>query len=471
MVLRTGFDVKRIAVIGAGPCGLAAAKYLVAQKAFAEIVVLEQAAEVGGVWNYSKTPSNTLHVPQTSPSCAPDPPVFPGDGGKPAVFPSPMYDILHTNIPRTIMGYQDLDFPETLAFPHRDEVQSYLVKYSQDVRHLIKFSTIVKEVRLLQGGTGTEKWEIKTESSSGGNPQTQTFDAVVVASGHYSTTYMPRIRNIEDFHKANPSVITHSKTYRSPDAYAGKKVIVVGNSASGVDIAAQIQRVAGKVLLSVREPTAPEHLAHIGAEETPPIAEFLVEEKGVRLEDGRVEKDIDAVVFCTGFLFAFPFLQSFNTPLLSDGRRVHGLYKDFLHIKHPTLVFPGLAIKVIPFPFSESQAAIYARLWANALPLPSEKEMTEWEKRAAEQRGPSFHVYPKKGDVEYLREMHAWAAKATGGKEPPLWTDEQVWQREIYAQAKLQFEKTGRTAKTLAELGFHYKPQPVAVEEDAQDVL
>ncbi|TLD21180.1 hypothetical protein PspLS_08834 [Pyricularia sp. CBS 133598] len=469
MVLRACFDVKRIAVIGAGPCGLAAAKYLVAQKAFAEVVVFEQAAEVGGVWNYSKNPSSTLHVPQTSPSCAPDPPVFPDKGG-PAVFPSPMYDLLHTNIPRTIMGFKDLDFPESVAFPHRDEVQAYLVKYSQDVRHLIKFSTIVRDVRLRQE-TGKEQWDVKTESSTGGKSQLETFDAVVVASGHYSTTYMPRIPNIEDFHKAHPAVITHSKTYRSPNIYSGKKVIVVGNSASGVDIAAQIQRVAGQVFLSVREPTASDSLAHIGAEETPPISEFLVKEKGVRFEDGRVEKGIDAVVFCTGYLFAFPFLESLDTPLLTDGRRVHGLYKDFLHIKHPTLVFPGLPIKVIPFPFSESQAAIYARLWANVLPLPSEKEMREWEKSAEEQRGPAFHVYPKKGDVEYLREMHAWAARAESGKEPPLWTDEQVWQREIYAQAKLEFEKTGRTAKTLAELGFHYKAPSGAVDEAAQDVL
>jgi cation diffusion facilitator CzcD-associated flavoprotein CzcO len=49
------FSVNRVAVIGAGPCGLAAAKYLSAQKAFDTVVVYERQTEVGGVWNYSRS--------------------------------------------------------------------------------------------------------------------------------------------------------------------------------------------------------------------------------------------------------------------------------------------------------------------------------------------------------------------------------------------------------------------------------
>ncbi|KAL8418321.1 hypothetical protein RB594_001796 [Gaeumannomyces avenae] len=469
MVVRALFKVKKVAIIGAGPCGLSAAKYLVAQKAFDEIVIFEQSTEVGGVWNYSKTPTSTLRVPQTDPFCPPDPPIFPADGA-PALFPSPMYDLLHTNIPSPLMRFSDLAFPPGLPiFPPREAVQDYLVEYSQDVRSLVRFSTRVKDVRLRRDGD-IDQWDMDTEATDGSNAKSFTFDAVVVASGHYATTYTPEIANIRAFHSTHPGVITHAKLYRSPASYAGKRVVVVGNSASGVDIAKQVQRAGARVLLSVREPTAEDQLEHIGAEEVPDITEFLVAEKGVRFRDGRVEQRIDAIIFCTGYLFAFPFLESLEPPLLTNGRRVYGLYKDFLHIDHPTLAFPGLPIKVVPFPFSEGQAAIFARIWANALPLPSERDMREWEDRAVQERGPAFHVYPKDGDVEYLKEMHAWASKAAGGKEPPIWTEEQVWQRHTHTAAKLQFEKTGRVAASLSELGFDFEPKCVG-GESAQELL
>ncbi|OIW29980.1 FAD/NAD(P)-binding domain-containing protein [Coniochaeta ligniaria NRRL 30616] len=458
------FDVKTIAVIGAGPCGLSAAKYLLAQKAFDKVDVYEQQPEVGGVWNYSPEPSPTRQVPQVSAFAPPDPPVRIA----PRVLATPMYDVLHTNIPRHLMKYSDLDFPkDALIFPSREDVQDYLIKYSQDVRHIISFNSQINDVRLRQE-EGKDRWDVEVRSTKDGCLHTRTFDAVVVASGHYSTVFIPDVKNIKEFNRAHPGVISHSKSYRSADAFAGKKVIVVGNAASGLDIASQISRVCKKpLLLSVRTPSPPENLAWVNAEEVPVIEEFLVAERGVRFQDGRVERDIDAVLYATGYLYTFPFLQSLIPPLVTDGRRVRGIYKDLIHTEHPTLVFPGLPIKVVPFPLSESQAAIYSRLWANVLPLPEKAEMHKWEEEEAQRRGASFHVWPKGGDAEYINETHAMLAKSkTPGKEPPLWNDELLWQRKIYAEAKLKFEKEGRTAKSLEELGFHYRPSPETSEQE-----
>lgn len=106
------FDVKKIAIIGAGPCGLSAAKYLVAQQAFDSVVVFEQNPEVGGVWYYSRKPTSSQHVPQVSPFCPPDAPVKGPDSNAP-VFASPMYELLNTNIPWTI----SMDSPATSLFP------------------------------------------------------------------------------------------------------------------------------------------------------------------------------------------------------------------------------------------------------------------------------------------------------------------------------------------------------------------
>ncbi|CAN8095502.1 unnamed protein product [Discula destructiva] len=464
------FNVRRVAVIGAGPCGLAAAKYLVAQEAF-EVVVYEQNPEVGGVWLYSRKPSDKLYVPQTSPFCAPDPPAEPGHGDAPVVA-SPMYDLLHTNIPWTIMKYGDLDFPkDSLIFPPRQVVEDYLIDYSHDVRHLISFSTKVKAVDLRRDGH-QDKWDIKSEHLITGAQSEDTFDAVVVASGHYSTTFIPDVKNIKEFHAAHPSVLSHAKSYRVPEDFTGKKVLVVGNGASGLDIASQISRhCASPLLLSVHEPTPAENLAHVRAEDVSAIAEFLVAERGVRLADGRVETGLDAIVYCTGYLFTFPFLESLTPGLVADGRRVFGLYKHLFHIDHPTLAFPGLPIRVVPFPVAEAQAAVYAGVWANAIALPSKQDMSRWEEEeAAERRGKGFHVFPKLGDSGLLDEFCAWSKQSSSGKgkTPPVWSDEQKWQRLTYVEAKLKFETTGRKAKSLVELGLEYKP---ANEVNQQDIV
>ncbi|KAK3685539.1 FAD/NAD(P)-binding domain-containing protein [Podospora appendiculata] len=449
------FAVRRIAVIGAGPCGLASAKYLLAQRAFESITIYEQQYEVGGVWNYSPVPSQTLHVPQVSASCPPDPPLQPKE--TPPVFPTPMYEVLHTNIPRALMRFSDAPFPQdSLIFPSREVVQAYLVDYAKDIRHLIKFSTQVEDIRVRQDDDGRDQWDVDVVSLETGQTATITYDAVVVASGHYSAPYLPEVRNIKQFHEAHPGVITHSKLYRTPEPFTNKKVLVVGNSASGLDIAAQISRVCQRpLLLSVQTATPPANLAHVGAEEVSVIEEFLVDERGVKFRDGRVEKNIDAVVFSTGYLFTFPFLASLKPPLVTDGRRVCGLYQHLFSINHPTMVFSGLPIKVVPFPISESQAAVVARTWANLLPLPSADEMKKWEEDEAEKRGPSFHVWPKGADAEYINSVHDWLQQPGAvGKEPPHWDEEQVWERQIYFEAKLKFEMEGRTAHSLAELGF-----------------
>ncbi|KAB5545576.1 hypothetical protein GE09DRAFT_212802 [Coniochaeta sp. 2T2.1] len=458
------FAVKTVAIIGAGPCGLSAAKYLLAQKTFEKIRVYEQQPEVGGVWNYCPDAAPTRLVPQVSTSVEPDPPVR----ARPTVYGTPMYDVLHTNIPWPLMKYSDLDFPNgSLIFPSREDVQDYLVKYSQDIRDLISFKSQVKNIRLEQGN-GKDIWHVELVSLKDGYRQIEEFDAVVVASGHYSTIHIPDVKNIRKFNEAHPGLIIHSKSYRSPDAFKDKKVIVVGNSASGLDISSQISRVCKKsLLLSVRTATPPESLAWAGAEEVPVIEEFLPAERGVRFEDGRIERDIDAIVYATGYLYTFPFLKGFKPPLVTDGMRVHGVYKELFHIEHPTLVFPGLPIRVIPFPLSESQAATYSRVWANEIQLPDKDEMYKWEKEQAQKRGPAFHVWPKGGDGEFINETHAMIMNSkTPGKEPPCWNDEQLWQRKIYAEAKLKFELEGRTARSLQELGFHYDSSPEAGEQD-----
>ncbi|KAI1452700.1 FAD/NAD(P)-binding domain-containing protein [Annulohypoxylon moriforme] len=513
------FDIQKIAVVGAGPSGLAVAKYLLAQNAFAQVDVFEQQAEVGGVWNYSAVPrpGAELRVPQTSafPGWL-EGPVYveegngkregkgEGEGRKP-LFPSPMYDDLNTNIPHTIMKYSDLSFRDGCEiFPRREDVQAYLVQYAKDVRHRIRFSTQVTDISLQEKNVHKpweerDQWDVSTTDLVTGEKSRDVYDAVVVASGHYSTPYIPDgIADIKAFHEAHPGVISHSKLYRNAESYRGKKVVVVGTGASGLDIAAQIRRVSqSPLIVSAREGVTEETLEHFGAgkfAQVGQIKRFLVEERGVEfypLEDEEkkgsdaaetegkegpavIEKDVDAVLFCTGYLFTFPFLTTLaDPPLVTDGRRVYGLAKHFLHINHPTLAFPGLPIKVIPFPLTEAQGSVLARLWSNTLPLPSRSALEAIEREDGDGTDPGkYHVFPKGGDGRYINELHDWVMRdgggKEGGKEPPYWDGELLWQRGIYIEAKMQFEKTGKSAKTLAELGFRYEPQDAKSVEDVE---
>ncbi|KAI1733637.1 FAD/NAD(P)-binding domain-containing protein [Xylaria scruposa] len=541
------FSINRIAVIGAGPSGLASAKHLLAGGfSSSQIDIYEQQAEVGGVWNYNAlTSSQSLKcVPHTDAHADPDPPIAeelaeeekdeyedyvfdsdeeastaPGSGAcslppvsrkekKPPIFLNPMYDDLYTNIPHTLMRYSDLGFTadgrgegtheSCEIFPPRQVVQEYLLHYARDVRHLVRFSTQVTDVSLRTNVSGAgsgdqpqirDKWTVRSTNFLSDVSRTETYDAVVVASGHYSAPYVPSgMPRISEFTTAHPDVISHSKTYRSASAFAGKRVVLVGSGPSGLDIASQISGVCGSPLvISARSPIPEDMAAYLGVGDkvrvVGTVKQFLVEDKGIEVHSAPVPdlgqtteriSDVDAIIFCTGYLYTFPFISASSLPsstpcLITDGRRVHGLARHFIHTYHPTLVFPGLPIKIIPFPLAEAQAAVFSRLWTNRLSLPSHEELQRWEREDEEGKGlegnkvpgKSFHTFPKGGDARYINALHDWALRARDeggkkGKEPPFWGDEELWQRTIYAQAKIQFEKTGRKAKTLRELGFQH---------------
>lgn len=468
------FDIKKIAVIGAGPCGLAAARYLRAQDAFESITIFEQQSEIGGVWNYSSQTPRPYPVPQNDPFLAPDVPLQRGEGSQEGpIFPSPMYEKLHANIPGNLMRFSDKKFPEGVwAFPKRETIQGYLLEYAEDLRGMIKFCFQVEKVSHVPED-GTDRWQLEAKSTVSDETVSETYDAVVMANGHYATPFIPDIKGIKEFHERHPSTIIHSKHFRTPDPYEGKKVIVVGNGPSGTDIALQINNVCkSPALLSVKDATPAERLEHTGCREVPEITGFLSDKKGVQFADGTIETDIDAIVFCTGFMFSYPFLPDLRSKLITNGKGVHGLYKHFICIDHPTLVFPGLNIKAIPWPLAEAQAAVYSALWSNNLDLPPDEEMRQWSRDLEERKGNALHIFSPLEDGYYINEMHDWAMKTRHpGKEPPYWDAEKFWERKVYADAKLRFEKDGCRATSLEELGLRYEPEEEAPKRDEAGAL
>jgi cation diffusion facilitator CzcD-associated flavoprotein CzcO len=173
----------RLAVVGAGAAGLAAAREL--RREGHAPVVFERAAAVGGTWLY--TPP--------APAAATDP------LGAAATHSS-LYASLRTNLPREVMGF--LDFPFSAAssvvdarrFPGHQEVLRYLEDFARrfDLYGLVRFETEVVGVRREAGG----RWAVTSRKLGGkGEQDEEVYDAVVVCNGHYTE---PRIASIPGNH-------------------------------------------------------------------------------------------------------------------------------------------------------------------------------------------------------------------------------------------------------------------------------
>jgi cation diffusion facilitator CzcD-associated flavoprotein CzcO len=73
-------------------------------------------------------------------------------------------------------------------------------------------------------------------------------DTVVVATGIVANPKRPQFSGEERF----AGRIAHSVTYRRPDPYRGRTVLVVGVGNSGAEIASEIARAGGRVTVAVR---------------------------------------------------------------------------------------------------------------------------------------------------------------------------------------------------------------------------
>ena len=498
-------EISRVAIIGAGPVGVAFAKYLLAEKdAFSEIVIYEQRDNVGGIWNLSGNEiSGKVPMPQGDPYFGTG-----GISGEDALeFESPLYEYLETNIPKQLMAFSDTPFPEDEPlFPGHKAVLRYLERYADDVRHLIRFRTKVSDIKLLIKGfedIGAQRqkdvWDISIHDLRTGTEKTEHYDAVVVANGHYTVPSIPAITGLENFQSTYSGsgdgkvLIVHSKAYRRPQDFANKKkVLVIGNSASGLDIAAQIGKAVrenegGQVWLSARSESAFGTAEKVSwRRDVGEVVEFLAAAAGchraVRFRDGQVESGFDAVVFATGYFYNFPFLKHFderqsltNTsrsgPLITDGLRIRGLYQHLFQIEHPTLVFPVVNLKVIPFPLSQNQAAVVSRIWASRMNLPSQETMRQWEKQLIEQKGDGkyFHLKRFPEDAAQINELYTWADEAkklTGlenagiGKLGAIWDERLVWMRSRFPDIKAAFAKKGEgrfSIKAMEDLGFSFE--------------
>lgn len=216
-------------------------------------------------------------------------------------------------------------------------------------------------------------------------------------------------------------------------------------------------------------------------EDLPEIVEFLLDDRAVRFANGRIEKNVDRVLFCTGYFYSFPFLTLPDTaPVIGDGTHCKNLYLHMFYRPHPTLAFPTLPQRVIPFPLAEVQSAVISRVWSGRLTLPSESKMKAWEDEvyAATGGGRDFHLLSFPKDADYMVAMYEWAMSAADGrgkgKEPPRWNEREYWLRERFAAVKKAFQNRGEdrhAVRTVEELGFDFDQFRKTQSEDSQRTI
>lgn len=251
-----------------------------------EVVCYEKQSNWGGLWNYSwRTGSD--------------------ENGEPVH--GSMYRYLWSNGPKEALEFPDYTFEEHFgkaipSFPPREVLFDYLQGRwkKAGLKNQVNFNSVVRSVTF---DDATEKFTVTVENLAEKKVMAaEEFDYLMVASGHYSVPFVPYYPGVEKF----PGRVMHSHDFRDACEFAGKRLLVVGSSYSAEDIALQSVKYGTKqVICSYR--TKPMGFKWPAEITERPIFTH-VEGKTVHFSDGSTA-EVDAIIFCTGYLHHYPYLE------------------------------------------------------------------------------------------------------------------------------------------------------------------
>lgn len=394
--------MQTVAVIGAGPGGIAAARYLKSEGF--DPIVFEQGERIGGQWS--------------------------GDPHHSGVWPS-----MHTNTSRILTSFSDLPHASgSPAYPTNQAMGEYLRNYADlfDLGPRIRLRSAVRELR--RGAS--HGWVIKTDNSE------EHYEHVVVATGRYNKPAIPAVPGLESF--SGSGGVSHAFCYKRPEEYRGLRVLVAGCSISSLEIASDLAMLgASRIVVAHRKQryVLPKIIAGVPGDhlafnrfsalagETFPLAavaaglkQFIlqaagnpeqfgapkppdnvfeanitqsqfflplvaegrisvkpwiesVREQTVFFEDGSSET-FDAILFGTGYDLNLPFLSDDIRRMLDLDACHIDLYKLTFHPGLPGLAFLGLFELMGPYyPVLELQARWIAYTFSGSRPLSANDEL------------------------------------------------------------------------------------------------
>ena len=352
--------MKRVAIIGAGPSGLAV--MIAFQHAqlkgenIPEIVCFEKQEDWGGLWNYTWRTSvdeygDTIH--------------------------NSMYKNLWTNAPKECIEFSDYTFMDHFekaipSFVPRAVIRDYIVGRACkfEVRKFIKFGMRVESVVRLNDKFIMNVWN-KKENCVFSNE----FDYVVVANGHFSVPYIPEIEGMDTF----PGHILHSHEFREAEQFKGKNVVVLGSSHSAEDVSLQCWKYGSKsVTIGYRH-------APLGLKWPEGIKEKhcleRIEGKTFFFKDG-YQQTADSLILCSGYLHSFPFMDDSLKLKTPNTLYCAGLYKGVVWQNDHNLFYLGMQDQVYSFQMFDAQAWFARDTIMGNIVVPSEieikKDIDQW---------------------------------------------------------------------------------------------
>ena len=197
-----------IAVIGAGPAGLVAAKELI-QKGL-EVTLFEREQFAGGVFGAIADTES-------------------------------MWQIANLTSSKWITEFSDFPMPESYPeFPTIKQTGEYFDQYANafNIRSRIRFGEEVTRVERIDRQKGFRVFTAQ---------ETHVFDKVVVSCGLHQTPNIPNIPGITDFSGRT----IHASKVQYAEAYKDRNVLVVGLAESGVFFCSQVAPLARTVIASL----------------------------------------------------------------------------------------------------------------------------------------------------------------------------------------------------------------------------
>jgi len=368
---------QRVAVIGAGPSGLAQLRAFqsAASKGaeIPEIVCFERQEDWGGLWNYTwRTGLDEYGEPV---HCS-------------------MYRYLWSNGPKECLEFADYTFEEHFgkpiaSYPPRAVLWDYIKGRVEKagVRDWIRFHTPVRHVSYSED---TGKFTVIAHELTKDHEYEEEFDWVVVASGHFST---PNVPHFEGFSSFNGRVL-HAHDFRDAMEFVDKDILIIGTSYSAEDIGSQCYKYGCKSV-TVSHRTAPMGFHWPDNWEEVPLL-TKVRNKTAYFKDG-TSKEVDAIILCTGYLHHFPFLPDDLRLKTANRMWPLDLYKGIFWESNPKLMYLGMQDQFYTFNMFDAQAWYARDVILGKIDLPGSKaEMTKdsmaWRAREEKLAGPEDQI-------------------------------------------------------------------------------
>ena len=344
---------KRIAVIGAGPSGLAQLRAFqsAAQSGteIPEVVCFERQSDWGGLWNYTWRTGLDEH-------------------GEPVH--SSMYRYLWSNGPKEGLEFADYSFEEHFgkqigSYPPRAVILDYIEGRvnKAGVRDWIRFCTAV---RMVNYNDDTAKFTVTVHDLKADRMYSEVFDHVIIASGHFSTPNVPEFTGFANFNGR----ILHAHDFRDAMQFKDRDILIIGTSYSAEDIGSQCWKYGCKSI-TVAHRTAPMGFNWPSNWQEVPILTH-VDDDTTYFKDG-TSKKVDAIILCTGYQHSFPFLPDDLRLKTRNRLATADLYKGVAWVHNTRLFYLGMQDQWFTFNMFDAQAWWVRDVIMGRISVPADK--------------------------------------------------------------------------------------------------